>query len=404
MKTYEIDGKHYATRNEIAAFVGKNKSTVARWIKSCNATEKTHNDLNVVAIAEIPQLQDALQDATGSMQNAMENATSATAATGVDAKALQDATERIEALQSQLQDATERNITLQSKFEAMQSELQEKIKNAKSKSQQHLQDLQQLRNNATTATKNATDATRSLQIATSEKEALQKRVAALQKELKTATDALQNAMAASSTDAKALQDATAKIEALQNTVQMQRSQLLNVTSKNSTKETISDFWQSVKTSKWIMGFIIFATFSIMVWEILGLPKFANKSFFSVVVVIVFSGTMSIAMVWNSFNPVGVKWIDSLVLFVFVGVEFASSANCFGLVEAFETGSNLQKAITLFLSLGLPVFSFKIAHTQSQHIVKFSLDEITNQLSNILPTYQIKNELEFKNDLVELLVK
>ena len=127
-------------------------------------------------------------------------------------------------------------------------------------------------------------------------------------------------------------------------------------------------------------FIIIATFFITFYEVVHLPKFqmlSSAELIAYVPILLFSVTMSVAVVWTAFNKSNRKAIDNLTLFVFVGVEFSSSANFFGLNEVLLSGTFLQIIITLFLSVGLPTLSIRLANSQAntnrQLSIKDALD-------------------------------
>jgi len=181
-----------------------------------------------------------------------------------------------------------------------------------------------------------------------------------------------------------------------------QSKLLDVKLFSNKKDTFIKYVKSKKTTQFMMLFIIIATFFITFWEVIHLPKFDNLSTIEFIVylpILLFSLTMSIAVVWTAFNKSDRKWVDNLTLFVFVGVEVSSSSNFFGLNEVLLNGTILQIIITFFLSVGLPTLSIKIANHQSKSDKSYTLKDILKAFNNSAGT-DLNLLNKFKSELLK----
>jgi len=181
-----------------------------------------------------------------------------------------------------------------------------------------------------------------------------------------------------------------------------QSKLLDVKLFSNKKDTFIKYVKSKKTTQFMMLFIIIATFFITFWEVIHLPKFDNLSTIEFIVylsILLFSLTMSIAVVWTAFNKSDRKWVDNLTLFVFVGVEVSSSSNFFGLNEVLLNGTILQIIITFFLSVGLPTLSIKIANHQSKSEKNYALKDILKAFNNSAGT-DLNLLNKFKSELLK----
>mgnify|MGYP000918713949 FL=1 len=206
-----------------------------------------------------------------------------------------------------------------------------------------------------------------------------------------------------------VQDLTNQIEQQQQDIinlesenDKKQSKLLDVKLFSNKKDTFIKYVKSKKTTQFMMLFIIIATFFITFWEVIHLPKFDNLSTIEFIVylpILLFSLTMSIAVVWTAFNKSDRKWVDNLTLFVFVGVEVSSSSNFFGLNEVLLNGTILQIIITFFLSVGLPTLSIKIANHQSKSEKNYALKDILKAFNNSAGT-DLNLLNKFKSELLK----
>jgi hypothetical protein len=138
-------------------------------------------------------------------------------------------------------------------------------------------------------------------------------------------------------------------KALQEENEKNKSLLLDARLNQSDTNSFVYYIKSKRTTQVMMLFIIIATLFITFYEVVHLPKFQALSaaeLIAYVPILLFSVTMSVAVVWTAFNKSNKRTIDNLTLFVFVGVEFSSSANFFGLNEVLLSGTFLQIIITL----------------------------------------------------------
>lgn len=174
-------------------------------------------------------------------------------------------------------------------------------------------------------------------------------------------------------------------EALQQENETNKSLLLDARLNQSDTNSFVYYIKSKRTTQVMMLFIIIATLFITFYEVVHLPKFQALSaaeLIAYVPILLFSVTMSVAVVWTAFNKSNRKAIDNLTLFVFVGVEFSSSANFFGLNEVLLSGTFLQIIITLFLSVGLPTLSIRLANSQANINRQLSIQDALNAFKKV----------------------
>ena len=174
-------------------------------------------------------------------------------------------------------------------------------------------------------------------------------------------------------------------EALQQENEKNKSLLLDARLNQSDTNSFVYYIKSKRTTQMMMLFIIIATLFITFYEVVHLPKFQALSaaeLIAYVPILLFSVTMSVAVVWTAFNKSNRKAIDNLTLFVFVGVEFSSSANFFGLNEVLLSGTFLQIIITLFLSVGLPTLSIRLANSQANTNRQLSIKDALNAFKKV----------------------
>lgn len=174
-------------------------------------------------------------------------------------------------------------------------------------------------------------------------------------------------------------------EALQQENETNKSLLLDARLNQSDTNSFVYYIKSKRTTQVMMLFIIIATLFITFYEVVHLPKFQALSaaeLIAYVPILLFSVTMSVAVVWTAFNKSNKRAIDNLTLFVFVGVEFSSSANFFGLNEVLLSGTFLQIIITLFLSVGLPTLSIRLANSQANTNRQLSIQDALNAFKKV----------------------
>ena len=174
-------------------------------------------------------------------------------------------------------------------------------------------------------------------------------------------------------------------EALQQENETNKSLLLDARLNQSDTNSFVYYIKSKRTTQVMMLFIIIATLFITFYEVVHLPKFQALSaaeLIAYVPILLFSVTMSVAVVWTAFNKSNKRAIDNLTLFVFVGVEFSSSANFFGLNEVLLSGTFLQIIITLFLSVGLPTLSIRLANSQANTNRQLSIKDALNAFKKV----------------------
>ena len=174
-------------------------------------------------------------------------------------------------------------------------------------------------------------------------------------------------------------------KALQEENEKNKSLLLDARLNQSDTNSFVYYIKSKRTTQVMMLFIIIATLFITFYEVVHLPKFQALSaaeLIAYVPILLFSVTMSVAVVWTAFNKSNRKAIDNLTLFVFVGVEFSSSANFFGLNEVLLSGTFLQIIITLFLSVGLPTLSIRLANSQANINRQLSIQDDLNAFKKV----------------------
>ena len=174
-------------------------------------------------------------------------------------------------------------------------------------------------------------------------------------------------------------------EALQQENETNKSLLLDARLNQSDTNSFVYYIKSKRTTQVMMLFIIIATLFITFYEVVHLPKFQALSaaeLIAYVPILLFSVTMSVAVVWTAFNKSNKRTIDNLTLFVFVGVEFSSSANFFGLNEVLQQGTFLQIIITLFLSVGLPTLSIRLANSQANTNRQLSIKDALNAFKKV----------------------
>ena len=166
-------------------------------------------------------------------------------------------------------------------------------------------------------------------------------------------------------------------ETLQQENEQNKAKILDAKLHEPELNTFVQYIKSKTVAQSMMLFIIVATLFITFYEVVHLPKFQNLETIEMIAylpILLFSVTMSVAVVWTAFNKSSKRTIDNLTLFVFVGVEFSSSANFFGLNEVLQQGTFLQMVITLFLSIGLPTLSIRLANSKASTNRQLSVED------------------------------
>ena len=190
-------------------------------------------------------------------------------------------------------------------------------------------------------------------------------------------------------------------KALQQENEQNKAKLLDAALNTVDANTFVQYIQSKTVTQYMMLFIIIATLFITFYEVLHLPKFSNLSSFEIVAyipILLFSITMSVAVVWTAFNKSNKTAIDNLTLFVFVGVEFSSSANFFGLNEVLQHGTFLQIVITIFLSIGLPTLSIRLANSQANQSKQLDTKDVVTAFQKVNSDLSALNN--FKKHLIK----
>lgn len=190
-------------------------------------------------------------------------------------------------------------------------------------------------------------------------------------------------------------------KALQKENEQNKAKLLDAQLNTVEANSFVQYIQSKTVTQYMMLFIIVATLFITFYEVLHLPKFSNLNSFELVAyipILLFSVTMSVAVIWTAFNKSNRRFVDNLTLFVFVGVEFSSSANFFGLNEVLQHGTFLQIVITIFLSIGLPTLSIRLANSQANASKQLSTQDV------IAAFQKVNKDLSSLNNFKKHLIK
>ena len=207
---------------------------------------------------------------------------------------------------------------------------------------------------------------------------------------------------------KAIQSSVEELDALrsdykvlQKENEQNKAKLLDAQLNTVEANSFIQYIQSKTVTQYMMLFIIVATLFITFYEVLHLPKFSNLNSFELVAyipILLFSVTMSVAVIWTAFNKSNRRFVDNLTLFVFVGVEFSSSANFFGLNEVLQHGTFLQIVITIFLSIGLPTLSIRLANSQANASKQLSTQDV------IAAFQKVNKDLSSLNNFKKHLIK
>jgi len=190
-------------------------------------------------------------------------------------------------------------------------------------------------------------------------------------------------------------------KALQKENEQNKAKLLDAQLNTVEANSFIQYIQSKTVTQYMMLFIIVATLFITFYEVLHLPKFSNLNSFELVAyipILLFSVTMSVAVIWTAFNKSNRRFVDNLTLFVFVGVEFSSSANFFGLNEVLQHGTFLQIVITIFLSIGLPTLSIRLANSQANASKQLSTQDVIAAFQKVNKDLSLLNN--FKRHLIK----
>ena len=207
---------------------------------------------------------------------------------------------------------------------------------------------------------------------------------------------------------KAIQSSVEELDALrsdykslQQENEQNKAKLLDAQLNTVEANSFVQYIQSKTVTQYMMLFIIVATLFITFYEVLHLPKFSKLNSFELVAyipILLFSVTMSVAVIWTAFNKSNRRFVDNLTLFVFVGVEFSSSANFFGLNEVLQSGTFLQIVITIFLSIGLPTLSIRLANSQANASKQLSTQDV------IAAFQKVDKDLSSLNNFKKHLIK
>jgi uncharacterized coiled-coil DUF342 family protein len=192
-----------------------------------------------------------------------------------------------------------------------------------------------------------------------------------------------------------LGDAKQRIEKLENENEVQRSELLMVATGTDKENKLQVFFTSLRMVQFYMIIVMIGTFIVAYIE-------WNEVIQNKVAVAILAFVLSTSIIFTSFNKTQNKYINILILSVFVYVEFTNSAKLTGLFDTVLWTSKWFKS--LGGALLLPTISVFVAHLNTKQSVTYQLDTILNAAGVIAKKHGIDNVLRFKNDLIEKLNK
>jgi predicted nucleic acid-binding Zn-ribbon protein len=192
-----------------------------------------------------------------------------------------------------------------------------------------------------------------------------------------------------------LGDAKQRIEKLENENEVQRSELLMLATGTDKENKLQVFFTSLRMVQFYMIIVMIGTFIVAYIE-------WNEVIQNKVAVAILAFVLSTSIIFTSFNKTQNKYINILILSVFVYVEFTNSAKLTGLFDTVLWTSKWFKS--LGGALLLPTISVFVAHLNTKQSVTYQLDTILNAAGVIAKKHGIDNVLRFKNDLIEKLNK
>jgi len=192
-----------------------------------------------------------------------------------------------------------------------------------------------------------------------------------------------------------LSDAKQKIEKLEKENELQRSELLMVATGTDKENKLQVFFTSLGMVQFYMVIVMIGTFIVAYIE-------WNEVIQNKAAVAILAFVLSTSIIFTSFNKTQNKYINILILSVFVYVEFTNSAKLTGLFDTVLWTSKWFKS--LGGALLLPTISVFVAHLNTKKSVTYQLDTILNAVGVIAKKHGIDNVLRFKNDLIEKINK
>jgi predicted nucleic acid-binding Zn-ribbon protein len=325
---------------------------------------------------------------------------------------------QLNAIQNEL-DATKNKLdathseTVQQQTELMQFETKtEQLEIALNELKQENTKLKKLSDTATENTKTCDTLQNELKTVTSDKNKLKKELSEAIQELsnnKADCNDLQTTCNDLATQNESLQqkaeqlqgkldnlgDAKQRIEKLENENEVQRSELLMVATGTDKENKLQVFFTSLRMVQFYMIIVMIGTFIVAYIE-------WNEVIQNKVAVAILAFVLSTSIIFTSFNKTQNKYINILILSVFVYVEFTNSAKLTGLFDTVLWTSKWFKS--LGGALLLPTISVFVAHLNTKQSVTYQLDTILNAAGVIAKKHGIDNVLRFKNDLIEKLNK
>jgi predicted nucleic acid-binding Zn-ribbon protein len=325
---------------------------------------------------------------------------------------------QLNAIQNEL-DATKNKLdathseTVQQQTELMQFETKtEQLEIALNELKQENTKLKKLSDTATENTKTCDTLQNELKTVTSDKNKLKKELSEAIQELsnnKADCNDLQTTCNDLATQNESLQqkaeqlqgkldnlgDAKQRIEKLENENEEQRSELLMVATGTDKENKLQVFFTSLRMVQFYMIIVMIGTFIVAYIE-------WNEVIQNKVAVAILAFVLSTSIIFTSFNKTQNKYINILILSVFVYVEFTNSAKLTGLFDTVLWTSKWFKS--LGGALLLPTISVFVAHLNTKQSVTYQLDVILNSVGVIAKKHGIDNVLRFKNDLIEKLNK
>jgi len=333
------------------------------------------------------------------------------AQTEIAKKQLDAIQNKLEATKNKL-DATHSE-TVQQKTDLMQFETKtEQLEVALNQLKQENVKLKKLSDTATQKNETCYTLQNELKTVTSDKNKLEKELSDVIQELnsnktdcnelqKTCNDlaiqneSLQQKSKQLQTELDNLGDAKQQIENLENENEVQRSELLMVATGTDKENKLQVFFTSLRMVQFYMIIVMIGTFIVAYIE-------WNEVIQNKTAVAILAFVLSTSIIFTSFNKTQNKYINILILSVFVYVEFTNSAKLTGLFDTVLWTSKWFKS--LGGALLLPTISVFVAHLNTKQSVTYQLDTILNAVGVVAKKHGIDNVLRFKNDLIEKLNK
>ena len=212
--------------------------------------------------------------------------------------------------------------------------------------------------------------------------------------LATQNESLQHKTKQLQSELDKLSDAKQRIEKLENENELQRSELLMVATGTDKQDLAKDFFTHHYMKKFYMLLVLIGTYSIALhqWSVM-LNDYT---------VHVLAFLLSTSIIFTSYNRGQNKFINRIVMILFVFVEVILSARHAELFNySFLTGDFIT---ALGMTIPLPLISIVVANLNTKQSVTYQLDTILNAVGVIAKKHGIDNVLRFRNDLIEKLNK